>query len=362
MPQPLRLPQDVGPARSGDTRGVPDLKKLRGDVSEYLGLRNRGDHATRALGCWGLVARWPDSRDAVASLLQSTSDEDVEDAAGILGRVGVPDEMLPTLVSLIEAWPDSTARDCLVQALPLGHPRLSPDSIPSGSALRALEHVPLGGAWEPYTGRIQFIEAPFERVAKGFSNWMRQIQPRSTIQSHSASLPELLALLDPYWFPTKRLLVETRSGWTAVFSNGHDTYEATILSQRMRVRAAVTDFAADIVQKGEVRNHGSVLFELIIQGKSVRTVQVSRQESGWVGDLLGSPQPFEEVDRYRARVKRERFDLEMLNRYCASLGIARADERFYGPRAILHSEEATAKSHPNYRDAAAWRAAHISVS
>jgi hypothetical protein len=361
VPELFRLPQDVGPAHSGDTRGVPDLTKLRGDLGEYMAMRHRlDDHDARALGCWGLVARWPMSREPVVSLLRSSRDEDVEDAAGILGRVGIPADLLSSVVSLIEALPDSTARDCLVQSLPVGHPRRAPDAVPAASAFHPLHHVPLQGIWEPYTSRIQFIEAPFERVAKEFSRWMREIQPDSNIEPHSGPLALLLGLLDPFWWPVKRLLVETSSQWTAVFSNGHDTYEANVLSEMMGVRGLVTDFSVDVVHRGEVRNYGNAAFELISKGQAMRTVQVSRQESGWVVFLLGSPLPFEEMATYRARIKRERFDLDMLNRYCEALGIARSNEQFYGQHAVLHSERGSARTHPNYPTAAAWRAVHLS--
>jgi hypothetical protein len=43
VPELFRLPQDVGPAHSGDTRGVPDLTKLRGDLGEYMAMRHRLD-------------------------------------------------------------------------------------------------------------------------------------------------------------------------------------------------------------------------------------------------------------------------------------------------------------------------------
>jgi len=56
--------------------------------------------------------------------------------------------------------------------------------------------------------------------------------------------------------------------------------------------------------------------------------------SGWVVFLLGSPLPFEEMATYRARIKRERFDLDMLNRYCEALGIARSNDRFYCQHAV----------------------------
>jgi hypothetical protein len=144
-----------------------------------------------------------------------------------------------------------------------------------------------------------------------------------------------------------------------VFSNGHDTCEADVLSGRMRVRGLVTGFSGDVVVKGEVRNYGNTLFQLIEKGKSVRTVQVSRQSSGWDAVLLGTPLPFEEVDRYQARVKRERFDLGMLNRYCSALGINRSDEMAYGPRALLHTQAYTGTQQPLYPTAAAWRAANL---
>jgi hypothetical protein len=54
------------------------------------------------------------------------------------------------------------------------------------------------------------------------------------------------------------------------------------------------------------------------------------------------------VDRYQARVKRDRFDLDMLNRYCDAPGIKRLDEKSYGPQAVLHSEDGIPRAHPNY--------------
>jgi hypothetical protein len=360
-------------------RGVPDLTQLQAGVDEYVAMRGHaGDHRTRALACWGLVAVWPVSRDAVSSLLQSSREEDIEDAAGILGRVGIPDDMLRTVVSLIESLPDSTARHCLVQSLPLGHPRRAPEAMPAAESLDALADVPLQGEWEPYTGRIQFVEAGFDAVTNEFSAWMatpndpavlallglprQTTRPKHSMSRHSGSLAALLSRLDPYWWPSKTLFVETQFGWTAVFSNGHDSYEASVLSGRMGKRGVVTDYAADLVINGEVRNYGNTLFELIDRGESVRTVQASRQSGGWDAVLLGTPLPFEEVQKYQARVKRERFDLGMLNRYCAALGINRSDGRTYGPRAFLHytkGETNASTQHPLYPTAAAWRAANL---
>lgn len=373
MSQLIRLPQDVGPAHGGDALGIPDLTKLQGNVDEYVAMRARlDDHQMRALGCWGLVARWSASREAVETLLQSSRTEDIEDAAGILGRVGLPEDMLPRVLSLIEALPDSSARDGLVQSLPLGHPRRAPDAVSAADALQALAHVPLRGDWEPYTSRIQFIEASFEAVSKEFALWMdeirREYQREYQMSEHRGSLATLLANLDPHWWPSKDLLVEAGNGWTAVFSNGADTYLADYLSRRMGVRGVATTFSVDIVHRGEIWNYGGTIFELLDKGESVRLIQVTRQSSGWDAVLVGTELPFEESVRYQARIKRERFDIEMLNRYCSALGITRSDNAFYGPRALLHTEGAKVpawksllkrpKLH-HYPTAAAWRAAHL---
>src|SRR6266704_5322893 len=137
----------------------PTVTQLQASVDAYVAMRGHADdHRKRALACWGLVAGWPASRDAVSNLLQSSREKDIEDAAGILGRVSIPEEMLRMVVSLIEALPESTARYCLVQSLPLGHPRRVPEAMPLADSLDALADVPLQGAWEPYTRRIQFVE------------------------------------------------------------------------------------------------------------------------------------------------------------------------------------------------------------
>src|SRR5260370_8668639 len=122
------------------------------------------DEEEGARGCWGLVARWAASREAVETMLESSRNEDIEDAAGILGRVGIPDDLLARVLSLIEALPDSTARDCLFESLPPGHPRRAPEAVPALTALQAMANVPLRAAWEPYTSRIQFIQAPVAKL------------------------------------------------------------------------------------------------------------------------------------------------------------------------------------------------------
>jgi hypothetical protein len=210
---------------------------------------------------------------------------------------------------------------------------------------------------------LDSLERDLNDVAKGFSKWMGKIRSPEELSRHTGSLASLLALLDPYWFPSKTLVIETRSNWTAVFGNPHAKGATHVLSKSMRLRSIETEFAVDVVDRGDVRNYGNAYFEVIERGVAVRTIQVSRQPSGWEVYLLGTQQPFEEPERYQARIKRERFDIEMLNSYCAALGISRADASFYGPRALLHLEGTTAHmTHSHYSTAAAWRAACLRIA
>ena len=337
---------------------------MRKGVADYSAMRSRiDDHETRALGCWGLVARWPDSRKVVESLLGSDRLDDVEDAAGILCRVGVPSNLVAQILAAIESLPDSSARDALVEALPARHPRRAPDSKPIREALKPLAHAPLHGTWEPYTSHISFIESRFDAAVKQFSKWQGKIRPPASLAQHRGELAQHLALLDPYWFPLKTLLVETRSNWTAVFGNPHSLGAAHVLSKAMRLRSVETSFSVDVVVGGRVRNYGNCEFHLIDRGESVRTIQVSRQSSGWEVYLLGTQQAYEEPEHYQARIKRDRFDIELLNKYCFALGIDRANPEFYGPRAALHVQGATVgMTHSHYATAAAWRLACLGTA
>src|SRR2546428_13973578 len=95
--------------------------------------------------------------------------------------------MLRAVISLIDTLPDSTARDCLVQSLPLGHPRRAPEAGPVAGSPHALADVPLQGGWGPYSSRVQFIEGGFCVGTKAVSRWMGKL-----------STPGLLLLL---WLP-----------------------------------------------------------------------------------------------------------------------------------------------------------------
>jgi hypothetical protein len=85
---------------------------------------------------------------------------------------------------------------------------------------------------------------------------------------------------------------------------------------------------------------GSVQFEVFAPYAThfinhLRSVALTFDGRRWVFDEAGEVQPYEETDRYKRRRVGERFTSEMVERYCAALGLAVFDATAYGPRAML---------------------------
>jgi hypothetical protein len=55
----------------------------------------------------------------------------------------------------------------------------------------------------------------------------------------------------------------------------------------------------------------------------------------WVFEQSGEIQPYEDTSRYGARKIADRFTPEMIESYCAALGINLFDSDFYGPHGNL---------------------------
>lgn len=74
---------------------------------------------------------------------------------------------------------------------------------------------------------------------------------------------------------------------------------------------------------------------ILYEGKAMVRYVVLTWEGRWQFLTYGEPLPFEDVDRYSRRIKRERFTEEMLRHYAESLGIPAWDADFYGDHGVL---------------------------
>src|SRR5580704_14734247 len=132
----------------------------------------------------------------------------------------------------------------------------------------------LDNEFAPVTFTIGFVEAPFVEFSEAFSKWQMEIDEKfgteTEISRFRSPLPEAFSKLDPLTTPADRdLLVETRSGWTAIFSNGlrvndvHSpvAYLPTVLKCRGLEVSCVPD-RSKMHAKDGLQIYGAVTFAL----------------------------------------------------------------------------------------------------
>ena len=246
--------------------------------------------------------------------------------------------------------------------------RLPPDREceHEGMTSRESSELLFGGAWEPFTETTWFIEAPFESVIDAVQAWRTGLG-QVRLERLSGELGALIENLEPWAMPSwKELVVAAGNGWTALFSQGSDVATFEAMGRALGCRSVRTAHSPNVVRDGRVVRYGDTAFWLTDGSRTdlgplciVRTVQASNQD-GWVWHLGGELQPFEEPELYRRRIVRDRFTIAALNRYCAALGIDRADPAFYGPDALLLEQDATNWPHPpRTMQSSQWRAEHV---
>jgi hypothetical protein len=78
-----------------------------------------------------------------------------------------------------------------------------------------------------------------------------------------------------------------------------------------------------------------------------RAVVAMNDGGSWLFSADGTEQPFEELEKYKARRIASRFTGEMLERYCAALDIKLFDDSFYGGKtAIINTIQRLAPGSP----------------
>ncbi len=71
-----------------------------------------------------------------------------------------------------------------------------------------------------------------------------------------------------------------------------------------------------------------------------RTVAAHAKDGRWSWHASGTPQPFEQLDRYRARSIEDRLDRPLLVEYLSALRIRADDTDFYGEGVALRQQVA----------------------
>lgn len=195
----------------------------------------------------------------------------------------------------------------------------------------------------PLTFNWGFLEAPVEAVKDSYVSWQKKILHSVKVEVIDLSLADALRKLEPLDMGSQRVLfLSTKSKWTACFDNGvKGGNPATFvgeLAERLKCRGVTCSVVPNTLNKsdrGKLGTWGAIRFTLFApeprQRLNIdRSVSVINDVRGWKFETLGSVQPFEQVERYTAKMVADRFTPEMLEEYCRALGIELFDEDFYG--------------------------------
>ena len=210
----------------------------------------------------------------------------------------------------------------------------------------------LDNRFAPLTFTWGFVESPFAQFTQAFLKWQHQLDEKfGTRTEHKrfrAALSEGLLGLDPLTTPSDRyLLTETRSGWNAIFANGlraNDVvspvgYLPIVLQCRGLDLTCVPD-RSNVSDRNGLQVYGAVKFSIRGPDQTdwlnrIRSVSVWNDVGGWEFEAEGEAQPYEQIENYGKRRIADRFTPEMLESYCAALGIDLFNPDFYGEQSLL---------------------------
>ena len=209
----------------------------------------------------------------------------------------------------------------------------------------------LDNRFAPITFTWGFVKSFFTQLSEAFMQWHGQIDKKFGTQTEykvfRAHLSESLYALEPLTTPLDRyLLTETRSGWSAIFANGlrvNDvfspvSYLPTVLGSRGLHVRCLPDRSKKSGRDG-LQIYGAVMFGLYGPNGTdwlnrIRSISVANDVDGWQFAAEGDVQLYEQTENYGKRKKVERFTSEMLESYCAALGIDVFNADSYGEQCV----------------------------
>lgn len=196
------------------------------------------------------------------------------------------------------------------------------------------------GRFSPLTSEIGFLECDADIVVEAYSNWMKDIQtPRGvdvvTKEISEMSLGDSLLHLLPLTSIERRrtLLVPTSGKWTAYFDNGWRGADAasviSYLSRTIKCRGVRSCYIPDMPNR-----LGAVIMEMYSPANThfintLRSVCVINEGERWKFYSDGEVQSFEDTEKYKNRIVKNRFTGDMLKDYLSAIGIMAFDDVFY---------------------------------
>jgi hypothetical protein len=211
----------------------------------------------------------------------------------------------------------------------------------------------LGGIrfW-PLTAKVGLFRAPMDKVVRAAQPW-RSGRGSPWRTTRHPSLAAALESHAPYPYFVDRAVVAATAGggaWTAVVNTGFPFGDVVgFLQARARLDVRCEYVGLEwMPATPEVFGNATFVHFLPPPQRlrrpaapgDTRWVQTSDQDGGWEFYASGVQRPFEEPDRYRARRKADRLDLDLLARYLRAAGIQADDPGWlHGPAVMAVRSE-----------------------
>ncbi len=195
----------------------------------------------------------------------------------------------------------------------------------------------------PITTTLGFLECDVEMATSAFFKWQTAIREQlgQFLDIRSCIAPSLEILLQDLLplnsgISLRHLFVPTHSQWTAYFDNGwcgsDPASVCSFLAEKIGCRGIRTVWSSHTL-KGNRGQLGATIFEVYDRTNAVnnikRSIALVHDGYKWDFEMVGTPFPFEQTDRYKAKYKMNRFSSEMLDSYLRELNINAFSEDYY---------------------------------
>lgn len=187
-----------------------------------------------------------------------------------------------------------------------------------------------------------FIHAPIDVVADCLVSWGNEemVGRHTTAKRKMLKFDDIPTHLSDRKFQPDRGVLVSADNWTAFFDNHQYEWLAAgklfVLCERLKVSTCFFSFEHD--RASEQYGEASFNYSRFNNGLEIPVIerQVMLSKDGrWKFEEFGEPMPFENLERYAMRKKRDRLNEEVLISYGKAIGIAFWDIATYAEVVVL---------------------------
>lgn len=210
--------------------------------------------------------------------------------------------------------------------------------------------------WHPITRDFGLIDATIEACCDEFGAWWQELGHEVTSQPVTGSLDDVFNELTPLSSQLNNtLFLPTISQRTAFFQNGLQGSDPSTAMPVLAARLYTQTMRICSTQPTEA--YPAVIWEVYDPAatkrkfrskydNTQRSICAANDGGRWTFDQFGEPFPFEKLDRYSSRRKRDRFDHDLLVEYLSHFGIDEPGDQLFASGDALNGT----KFHMPYSD------------